>query len=49
MRIDVTIALHSTEDVDEFIVAFMQQMGNLEEFNFLYTLEEKGSADASAS
>jgi hypothetical protein len=49
MRIDITIALHHEEDVDEFIVAFMQQMGNLEEFNFLYTLEEKGADDASAS
>lgn len=49
MRIDVTIALHHSEDVDTFIAAFMEQMGTLDAWNFLYTLEEKGDTDASAS
>lgn len=51
MRIDVTIALHHEEDVDEFTSALWEVLSSpeLEKFNFMFTVEEKGTNDASAS
>jgi hypothetical protein len=49
MRIDVAIALHHSEDVDEFMNTLWGVLAtdeSLEHFNYMFTVEPEGEGNA---